>query len=310
MTGRSARLAYAPLTATDAAGLFPALGDPRVSEFLGPAPTVGDLAAQFASAAAGPPADRPGEVWHNLAVRLLTGGESIGRVEATVQGTHAEVAYLLGPAHWGHGYAGEALGWLGIGLAGRGVTTLWATVHPANARSRRVLTRAGYAETGLPDAPRLLSHDPGDVVYTKPAFPLALPDEAATAAFGHALATTLGPGSVVALVGPLGAGKTTLTRAICAGLGVPNLAAVTSPTFGLVHEYRGRLPVFHFDTYRLKSPREFAELGVEEYYAAGGVCLVEWADRVTEYLPADRLTVTLAHSAGGGRVATADMPGG
>ena len=136
-----------------------------------------------------------------------------------------------------------------------------------------------------------------------------LADPDATECFGVALGELLFPGAVVALDGELGAGKTHLVRGICSGLGVPNLAAVNSPTFVLIQEYRGRLPVFHFDAYRLTSPREFAELGVEEYFAAGGVCCVEWASRVAEFLPGDRLGVRLEH-AGAGREAWLDAPPG
>jgi len=131
-----------------------------------------------------------------------------------------------------------------------------------------------------------------------------LPDAAATDALGFALGTLLFPGAVVALNGQLGAGKTRLVRAIAAGLGVRNLAAVNSPTFALIQEYAARLPIAHFDTYRLGSAREFAELGVEEYFAAGGVCLIEWADKVEGLLPADRLTVTLTVTGEMSRTAT------
>jgi tRNA threonylcarbamoyladenosine biosynthesis protein TsaE len=124
-------------------------------------------------------------------------------------------------------------------------------------------------------------------------FTIDLPDGAATDALGYVLGQKLFPGAVVALNGPLGAGKTRLVRAVADGLGVANLAAVNSPTFVLIQEYIGRLPIAHFDTYRLGSPREFAELGVSEYFEAGGVCLIEWADKVAGELPADRLTLTL-----------------
>ncbi len=124
-------------------------------------------------------------------------------------------------------------------------------------------------------------------------FTLDLPDGAATDALGFALGERLFPGAVVALNGPLGAGKTRLVRAVAEGMGVANLAAVNSPTFVLIQEYAARLPIAHFDTYRLGSPREFAELGVDEYFEAGGVCLIEWADKVAGELPPDRLTVTL-----------------
>lgn len=136
-----------------------------------------------------------------------------------------------------------------------------------------------------------------------------LPDPGATDALGVALGRLLFPGAVVALNGPLGAGKTRLVRAVADGMGVANLAAVSSPTFVLIQEYAARLPIAHFDTYRLGSPREFAELGVEEYFRAGGVCLVEWAERVTGELPADRLTVALAVTGESARRATLTATG-
>jgi tRNA threonylcarbamoyladenosine biosynthesis protein TsaE len=120
-----------------------------------------------------------------------------------------------------------------------------------------------------------------------------LPDPAATTAFGRRLGRSLFPGSVVALVGQLGAGKTHLVRAVAEGLDVTDLGAVSSPTFTLIHEYRARLPVYHFDVYRLPDERSFLDLGVEESFAAGGACLIEWADRVAGSLPADRLDVRL-----------------
>jgi tRNA threonylcarbamoyladenosine biosynthesis protein TsaE len=116
---------------------------------------------------------------------------------------------------------------------------------------------------------------------------------AETEAFGRRLGELLFPGAVVALVGPLGAGKTHLARAIAEGLGVRNSVIVTSPTFVLIQEYPARLPIFHFDAYRLSGAREFLDLGVEEYYQAGGVCLIEWADRVAEALPIEHLRVEI-----------------
>src|SRR5689334_13630110 len=122
---------------------------------------------------------------------------------------------------------------------------------------------------------------------------LDIPDLEATEAFGRRLGALLFPGAVIALVGQLGAGKTHLTRAVAEGLGVKNPAAVTSPTFVLIQEYPARLPVYHFDAYRLSGPREFAELGVDEYFHGDGVCLVEWADKVEATLPAEHLRVEI-----------------
>ena len=116
--------------------------------------------------------------------------------------------------------------------------------------------------------------------------------EQATDALGAMLASAAEPGLVVGLIGPLGAGKTRLVRATATALGA-DPSSVSSPTFVLIQEYFGRIPVYHFDTYRLATAREFAELGVDEYFTGDGVCLIEWADKVTDVLPAERLTISL-----------------
>lgn len=121
-----------------------------------------------------------------------------------------------------------------------------------------------------------------------------LPDLAATQALGLWLGQRLWPGSVIALVGELGAGKTQLARAIAEGLDIADSRIVTSPTFVLVQEYFARLPIYHFDAYRLRAEAEFADLGVHEYFESNGVCLVEWADRVTRCLPAEHLRIALS----------------
>src|SRR5579871_5394859 len=90
-------------------------------------------------------------------------------------------------------------------------------------------------------------------------------DEAATARLGRALADALPAASVVALIGPLGAGKTRLVQAIAAAAGVKD-QEVVSPTFVLIHEYRGRVPIYHFDAYRLRDEDEFLQLGPQEYF--------------------------------------------
>src|SRR5688572_31120503 len=107
-------------------------------------------------------------------------------------------------------------------------------------------------------------------------FAIDVPDLAGTQSLGRRLGSLLFPGAVVALVGPLGAGKTHFVRAVAEGLGVRNPAAVTSPTFVLIQEYPARLPIYHFDNYRLGSPAEFVALGTDEYFHGDGVCLVEW----------------------------------
>jgi len=122
---------------------------------------------------------------------------------------------------------------------------------------------------------------------------IVVSDLAGTEAFGRRLAAHLFGGVVIALVGPLGAGKTYLVRAVAEGLGVVNSRVVSSPTFVLIQEYAGRLPIYHFDAYRLKDSREFMDLGAHEYFESKGVCLVEWADRVEDGMPQDHLRITL-----------------
>jgi len=117
----------------------------------------------------------------------------------------------------------------------------------------------------------------------------ATPEE--TAAAGEALGRTLGPGDVVALYGELGAGKTCFTQGLAGGLDVG--AWATSPTFVLVNEYRGRLPVHHVDAYRLAGPVELEDLGLDEVLAADAVAFVEWADRVAAVLPESWLELVL-----------------
>jgi tRNA threonylcarbamoyladenosine biosynthesis protein TsaE len=118
--------------------------------------------------------------------------------------------------------------------------------------------------------------------------------EADTDRLGGMLADVLTPGTVVALIGTLGAGKTRLVQAVAAALGNPH-DEITSPTFVLVNEYlAGRMPVYHFDTYRLKDEDEFLELGPEEYFTGQGVTFVEWADRFAELLPASYLKIDIA----------------
>jgi tRNA threonylcarbamoyladenosine biosynthesis protein TsaE len=116
---------------------------------------------------------------------------------------------------------------------------------------------------------------------------------AETEALGRRLAAHLFPGAVIALIGPLGAGKTNLVRAIAMGLDIPNPAVVNSPTFVLIQEYDARLPIYHFDAYRLQKEADFAELGVHEYFQGNGVCLIEWADKAPGCLPAERLEIRI-----------------
>lgn len=104
-----------------------------------------------------------------------------------------------------------------------------------------------------------------------------------TEAVGEALAAHLHPGDVIAYYGGLGAGKTAFTRGLARGLGV--CEPVTSPTYTIVNEYlSGRMPLFHFDMYRLSSSEELFDIGWEDYLARGGVCAVEWSENVDDAL--------------------------
>lgn len=112
--------------------------------------------------------------------------------------------------------------------------------------------------------------------------------------YGEALGASSRPGQVIALTGDLGAGKTTLTKAIARGLGISE--TITSPTFTIVKEYRsGRLPLFHFDVYRIGDIDEMYELGYEEYFFDDGLCVVEWADLIEELIPEDALRISIAY---------------
>ena len=126
-----------------------------------------------------------------------------------------------------------------------------------------------------------------------------LTDPAATARVGERLATLVRGGDAIALVGDLGAGKTTLVTGLVAALGG---GAAASPTFSLVNEYPGgRLVVWHVDLYRIERPAELPELGLDDVVGdPRGICVVEWADRFA-VLPADHLRIELAHATGGGR---------
>lgn len=113
-----------------------------------------------------------------------------------------------------------------------------------------------------------------------------------TEAVGASLAAKLEPGSVIAFTGDLGAGKTAFTRGLAKGLGIEE--RVTSPTFTIVNEYEGgRLPLFHFDMYRLGSADELFDIGWEDYLARGGVCAVEWSENIADALEEDTIRVDI-----------------
>lgn len=113
-----------------------------------------------------------------------------------------------------------------------------------------------------------------------------------TKLLGEKLAALLRAGDLICLNGDLGAGKTAFSQGVAKGLGIGS--TVTSPTFTLINEYEGRLPLYHFDVYRLSGPEDMEDLGYEDYFYGQGVCLVEWADKVKEVLPRERLNINLS----------------
>ena len=116
-----------------------------------------------------------------------------------------------------------------------------------------------------------------------------------TQALGQKLASRLAPGDVIAYFGDLGAGKTAFTRGLALGLGITD--PVTSPTYTIVNEYlSGRIPLFHFDMYRLSSSDELFDIGWEDYLSRGGVCAVEWSENVEDALQ-DAIRVTIEKDA-------------
>ncbi|MQR93647.1 tRNA (adenosine(37)-N6)-threonylcarbamoyltransferase complex ATPase subunit type 1 TsaE [Fictibacillus phosphorivorans] len=112
-----------------------------------------------------------------------------------------------------------------------------------------------------------------------------------TMSFAEKLGSLLQKGDVLTLAGDLGAGKTTFTKGLAKGLGVTR--TVNSPTFTIIKEYSGRLPLYHMDVYRLEDSDE--DLGFEEYFSGDGVCVVEWAVFIEDYLPEERLELVISH---------------
>lgn len=129
---------------------------------------------------------------------------------------------------------------------------------------------------------------------------LVTKSEAETVRLGRSLAADLRAGDVVLLEGVLGAGKTALSRGIASGLGVPE-EEVRSPTFTLVNPYRGRLPVYHVDLYRIEAARDLDELGLEEILGTDGVAIVEWAERLAVWRPPYALVVRIEDRGGSER---------
>ena len=126
---------------------------------------------------------------------------------------------------------------------------------------------------------------------------------AETRALGRRLAAQLRPGDVLLLEGDLGAGKSELTRGIAAGLGISG--PIASPSFTILNVYEdGRVPLYHFDWYRLRDAEELWEMGMEEYLSGDGVAVVEWPGQCPEAVPADALTISLRALSGNEREIT------
>lgn len=123
---------------------------------------------------------------------------------------------------------------------------------------------------------------------------IPIKNEEETRQFAHELAESLAPGDVLALIGDLGTGKTALTSYIAEELGIKR--RVNSPTFTIVKEYTdGRMPLYHFDVYRVSDPDELFNIGIDEYFFGEGVCIVEWADLILDILPENTKYIYLAY---------------
>ena len=125
----------------------------------------------------------------------------------------------------------------------------------------------------------------------KSAFRTHSPEE--TQAIGVRIGCQLNPGDVVALIGDLGVGKTCLTQGIARGAGVDENQTVNSPSYILINEYEGKIPIYHIDLYRLQRIEDIVALGLEEYLEGDGICVIEWADRLGELLPENYIQVSI-----------------
>ncbi|MBT8332939.1 MAG: tRNA (adenosine(37)-N6)-threonylcarbamoyltransferase complex ATPase subunit type 1 TsaE [Desulfobacterales bacterium] len=114
-----------------------------------------------------------------------------------------------------------------------------------------------------------------------------------TAQFGTSLGSVCEPGDIICLGGDLGAGKTSLAQHIAVGVGIDPQEYITSPTFAIVHEYQGRLPLYHMDFYRLSSSIEVIELGLDEYFYRSGLTVIEWYENALDILPSNSLLIDL-----------------
>ena len=123
---------------------------------------------------------------------------------------------------------------------------------------------------------------------------IIIKSEKDTENFGIELGREAVPGRVIALLGDLGTGKTTLTKSIAKGLGITDM--ITSPTFNIIRQYdTGRIPLYHFDVYRIADIDEMFELGYEEYFYGNGICVIEWADLIEDILPENAIIIRISY---------------
>ena len=116
-----------------------------------------------------------------------------------------------------------------------------------------------------------------------------------TLEMGRLIGAILERGDIVALIGELGSGKTCLTQGMAKGLGVEENVPVVSPTFTLINEYPGKVPLIHLDVYRLSGPRDLEDMGYEEYFEGGGIIVIEWAEKIRDILPAKTLFISMRY---------------
>jgi len=162
-------------------------------------------------------------------------------------------------------------------------------VSPFKGKARKENATARYENRKV--AP--VNREPDNLSIDK-CVPYVARSEQETVRLGQCMGRCLKSGDFVALVGELGSGKTWFTKGLALGLDISPETVITSPSFALMNEYQGRLPLFHMDAYRLEELSAFLSAGLEEYFYEGGVVAMEWADRWPEILPATRVTVSIA----------------
>ena len=117
-----------------------------------------------------------------------------------------------------------------------------------------------------------------------------------TIRIGKSIGSLLLPGDVVALVGELGTGKTQFIKGLAVGVGIGKPTYISSPSFTLINEYKGKIPFYHIDLFRLRAQKEAEDLGLEEYFQSGGITAIEWADRIPSLLPREMLWIQISYT--------------